>query len=108
MIATLTALASITLTNYTWIILNLNKSGTSLLIKKFSKAVNSTWLINENNIHEVLNLISSSIASFSSVSYLRNLRSKNAGNIFFSYLNIDSIRNKFEDLCKLVAGNVEM
>ena len=39
--------------------LHLNKSGTSLLIKNFSKAVNSVWLINENDNGEVLNLTSS-------------------------------------------------
>ena len=37
-----------------------------------------------------------------------NLRSKNEGNIIFSYLNINSIRNKFENLCELVAGNVDI
>ena len=42
------------------------------------------------------------------MSHLRNLRSKNAGNIIFSYLNINSIRNKFENLCELVAGNVDI
>ena len=88
--------------------LHLNKSGTSLLIKNFSKAVNSAWLINGNDNDEVLNLTNSSIVSFSSMSHLRNLRSKNAGNIIFSYLNINSIRNKFENLCELVAGNVDI
>ena len=62
---------------------NLNKSGTSLLIKNFSKAVNSIWHINENDNDQVLNLMISSIVLFSSVSYLSNLRLKNAGNIFF-------------------------
>ena len=88
--------------------LHLNKSGTSLLIKSFSKAVNSVWLINENDNGEVLNLTNNSIVSFSSVSHLSNLRLKNAGNIIFSYLNIISIRNKFENLCELVAGNVDI
>ena len=40
------------------------------------------------------------------MSHLPNVRSKNAGRIIFSYLNINSIRNKFENLCELVAGNV--
>ena len=39
---------------------------------------------------------------------LRNLWSKNAGNIIFSHLNINSMRNKFENLFKLVAGNVDI
>ena len=88
--------------------LHLNKCGTSLLIKNFSKAVNSAWLINGNDNDEVLNLTNSSIVSFSSMSHLRNLKSKNAGNIIFSYLNINSIRNKFENLCELVAGNIDI
>ena len=54
--------------------LHLNKGGTSLLIKNFSKAVNSVWLINNNDNDEVLNLTNSSIVSFSRVSPLRNLR----------------------------------
>ena len=88
--------------------LRLNKSGTSLLIKKFSKAMNSVWLINENDYDEVLNLTNSSLFSLSSVSHLRNLRSKNAGIIIVSYLNTNSIRKKFENLCELVAGNVDI
>ena len=88
--------------------LHLNKSGTSLLIKNFSKTVNSAWLINGNDNNEVLNLTNSSIVSFCSMSQLSNLRSKNTGNIIFSYLNINSIRNKFENLCELVAGNVDI
>ena len=39
--------------------LHLNK--TSLLIKNFSKAVYSVWLINKNDNGEVLNLTNSSI-----------------------------------------------
>ena len=88
--------------------LRLNKSGTSLLIKIFSKTVNYVWLINKNDNGQVLNLINSSIISVSRVSFLRNLRSKNVGNIIFSYLNINSRRNKFENLRELVAGNVDI
>ena len=42
------------------------------------------------------------------MSHLRNLRSKNAGNLSFPYLNINSIRSKFENHCELVAGNVDI
>ena len=41
------------------------------------------------------------------MSHLRNARSKNVGDIFFSYLNINSM-NKFENLCELVAGNIDI
>ena len=57
---------------------------------------------------EVLNLTNSSITSFSRVSHLRNLRSKNAGNIILYYLNINSIPNKFENICELVADNIDI
>ena len=53
-------------------------------------------------------LTNSSIVSFSRVSHLRNLRLKIAGSIIFSYLNINFIRNKFENLCELVAGNLDI
>ena len=46
--------------------------------------------------------------SFSEMSHLRNLRSKNAGNKIFYYLSITSIQNKFENFCELVAGNVDI
>ena len=36
------------------------------------------------------------------MSHLGNLRSKNPKNIIFSYININSIRNKFENLCDMV------
>ena len=42
------------------------------------------------------------------MSHLRNLRSKTGGNIIFSYLNINFVRNKFENPCELVAGNVDI
>ena len=63
---------------------------------------------NENNNDEVLNITNSSIVLFSRVSYVRSLRAKNAGNIISFYLNINSIRNKFANLCELVAGNVDI
>ena len=88
--------------------LHLNKSGTSLQIKTFSKIVNSIWIISKNDNNQVLNLLNSSIVSFSRVSDLPKLRSKNADNIIFCYLNINSIRNRFENLCELVAGNVNI
>ena len=88
--------------------LHLNKSITSLMVKNFSKAVNSVWLINENDNGEFPNLTHSSTISFSRVSHVRNLRSKSVGNIILSYLNISFILNKCENLFDLVAGNVDI
>ena len=42
------------------------------------------------------------------MSHLDNLRSKNPKNIIFSYININSIRNKFENLCDIVGNNVDV
>ena len=86
--------------------LHLNNSWTSLLIKTFSRIVNSVWLINKNNNGEVL--ANSFIVSFSRVSHLRNLRSKIVGNLISSDLNINSTRNKIEKLWEQVAGNVNV
>ena len=87
---------------------HLNKSGTSLLIKNVSRAVNSVWLINKNDNGEGLKFTNSSIASFSRASHLCNLKSQNASNIIFSYLNINFIQDKSENLCELDAGNVDV
>ena len=45
---------------------------------------------------------------FHFMSHFRNFRSKNAGNMIFSYFNIKSIRNMFENLCELVADIVDI
>ena len=87
---------------------HLNKSGTSLSIKNVSRAVNSVWLINKNDNGEGLKFTNSSIASFSRASHLCNLKSQNASNIIFSYLNINFIQDKSENLCELDAGNVDV
>ena len=42
------------------------------------------------------------------MSHLGNSRSKNPKNIIFSYININSIRNKFENLCDMVGDNVDV
>ena len=44
----------------------------------------------------------------SNESHLGNLKSKNPKNIIFSYINIISIHNKFENLCDIVGNNVDV
>ena len=78
-----------------------------LRVKKIAKIVNSDWLY--SNIDEQVNNLrkgSSFIAS--NVSHLGKLRSKNPKSIIFSYININSIRNKFENLCDMVGNNVDV
>ena len=42
------------------------------------------------------------------MSHLGNLRSKSPKNIIFSCVNINSIRNKFNNLCDIVGNNVDV
>ena len=42
------------------------------------------------------------------MSHLGNLRSKNLKNIIFSYININSIRNNFENFCDIVGKSVDV
>ena len=44
----------------------------------------------------------------SNVSLLRNLRMKNPKNIIFSCININSIRNKFDNVCDLISKDVDI
>ena len=44
----------------------------------------------------------------SNVSLLRNLKMKNPNNIIFSYININSTRNKFDNLCDLISKNLDI
>ena len=42
------------------------------------------------------------------MSHLGDLRSKNLKRIIFSYININSIRNKFGNLCDIVGNSVDV
>ena len=42
------------------------------------------------------------------MSHLGNVRLKNPKNIIFSYININLIHNKFENLCDIVGNNVDV
>ena len=42
------------------------------------------------------------------MSHLGNLTLKNPKYIIFSYININSIRNKFKNLCDIVGNNVDV
>ena len=83
--------------------LHLNKSGTALLVKNFSQALKPNWLcsFNDSVTDKTTNFASAN--NTSNVSLLGNLRMKNPKNIIFSYININSIRNKFDNLCDLIS-----
>ena len=87
--------------------LHLNKTGTALLTKTFAKIVNSDSLY--RNVYGQVNSLTEDLSFIASnVSHLGNLRSKNSKNIILSYINLNSIRNKFENLCDFVGYNVDV
>ena len=65
------------------------------------------WLY-RNIDEQVNNLTKGSSFIASNVSHLGNLRSKNPKNIIFSHVKINSICNKFENLCDIVGSNVDV
>ena len=78
-----------------------------LLTKNISKIVNSDWLYRSIN-GQVNNLTKDSSFIASNVSHLGNLRLKIPKKIIFSYININSIRNKFENVCEIAGNNVDV
>ena len=88
--------------------LHLNKSGTALLVKNFSQALKPNWLCSINHSVTDKTTNSASANNTSNISLLRNLRMKNPKNIVFSYININSIRNKFDNICDLILKNVDI
>ena len=50
----------------------------------------------------------SDLANKSNIDRLKELRLNNSKNILFAYLNINSIRNKFQNLCSLLANKVDV
>ena len=87
--------------------LRLSKCGTALLTKNFAKIVKSDWL--HRNINGQINNLTKDLSFIASnVSHLGNLRWKNPKNVIFLYININSIRNKFESLCDMLGNNVDV
>ena len=50
----------------------------------------------------------SDLANTSNIDKLKELRLNNLKNILFAYLNINSVRNKFENVCCLLADKVDV
>ena len=84
--------------------LHLNRRGSSFLANNFKKFVNALWRSEPlykiyPNIHE---------HPMNSLDGLTSLRIHNHSNISLSYLNINSIRKKFDGLKLIVNGNVDI
>ena len=84
--------------------LHLNRRGLSYLANNFKKFVGSLWKSDPlakvyQNTHKHPKI---------SLDGLKSLRTHNHSNIIISYLNINSIRNKFDDLKLIIDENVDI
>ena len=84
--------------------LHLNRRGSSFLANNFKKFVNALW------ISEPLSKICPNIHEhpMNSLDGIKSLRIHNHSNITLSYLNINSIRNKLDDLKLILNENVDI
>ena len=88
--------------------LHLNRKGTSLLSRNFSNFLKSVWFPSYDDFSASNDSQTYCANDFSEIDDLRNLRVNNSKNIIFSYININSIRNKFENLCSILSNNVDI
>ena len=84
--------------------LHLNRRGSYFLANNFKKLVNSLWKWNPfpqicQSTHE---------HPTNSLAALKFLRVQNHNNVIFSYLNINSIRNKFDHLKLIIDEHVDI
>ena len=90
--------------------LYLNRQGTSILVDNFRKSlVNSEWLHKyfKNNLDSTcFNTNALNEADF--INTLSLNRSKYSKNIIFNHLNINSIRNKFENRKEIVSNYIDI
>ena len=85
--------------------LHLNKKGTSMLADNIKLSLKDVCLSQSHtNKSDTTKTHFSDHSSIDCV--LRELKNMNPFNMNFSYLNINSIRNKFENLKKITDGNV--
>ena len=87
--------------------LHLSKKGTPLLSQNILKSLEGHWNTYQQTIgNDIRNSHLSCSQDFSQE--LKNLRIENPANPIFAYLNINSIRNKFNDLQELIKGNIDV
>ena len=90
--------------------LHVNRKGTAALAKNFCRFVRSLpvdWNITGREgafTTDEINLLDNR----SDISEMKKLRQKNPKNITFSYLNINSVRNKFQNMSSLISENVDI
>ena len=84
--------------------LHLNRRGLSFFANNFNKFVNSLW--KSNPFAEICQRTPEHPTN--SLAKLKFLRIRNHNNVIFSYLNINSIRNKFDNLKLIIDEPVDI
>ena len=90
--------------------LHLNRKGIAALAKKFCRFVRALpvdWIITEREGAFITDEVNS-LDNRSDISKMKKLRVKNPKNIIFSYLNINSVWNKFKNMSSLISENVDI
>ena len=93
--------------------LHLNRQGTSILAADFRKSLVNSGSVDKNflNNDESLDSICFNLNTSNEADFTDNLRLngfKYSKNIIFSHLNINSIKNKFENLKEVVSNHVDI
>ena len=87
--------------------LHFNKMGTWQLFTNILSSLDKIWYVTTFSIgSDITNLQLSASTSISKE--LKELRTENPIRLIFSYLNIDSIRNKFSNLQQGIKGSVDI
>ena len=87
--------------------LHLNKKGTALLSRNIANVLKYIWYASDSD-GEFIDTKISGNDEVSGLDSLKAVRHQNPKNIVFSYIDINSIRNKFGSLCSLVSSHVDM
>ena len=90
--------------------LHLNRTGTAYLAKNIRNTINNIWILENESEEESSD--STNRQSFSDENNikdtLQNYRVNDTKNVIFSYLNINSIRNKFDRLQEIIGQNIDI
>ena len=90
--------------------LHLNRKGSAASAKNFCRFVRSLPV--DRNITGREGAFTTdevnSLDNYSDISKMKKLRQKHPKNIIFSYLNINSVRNKFQNMSSLISENADI
>ena len=91
--------------------LHLNRKSNSIFAKNLLKIIEGNWFLNplRDTYNKNGNVSNASIATFSDAKRtLTNIRISNINKLIFAYLNINSLRNKFNLLCDKTEVSIDI